>query len=394
VSRRTRIAERFGLVNVEAIETAAEQAGLPFAVACALMEKESGGRNVYGHDAGGAGPHGSLVTEANFKAFLKAVLAGATSNGVGPAQITYAGARRADGTRDGGFFTAMKDRGLRPWVPVDNMRFGFELLAGYHAQTGSWVTAGERYNGARSYGEDLAKKIGEWRKRLERSTPDRSKVRTVAAWNMKVGRGKAAIDGTAGLIADHDPDVLLLQEAMNYGVRLRLRFGSKWRIYAGVPMTEAANCAVMVRRTIPRGRRGAIRNRHPWFYRGKGREVKKSGRVWRWVRVDGIHLLTVHRATEALGFNHTAGREEADNLENWFASHPGPMLAAGDWNNSHEDARKDSPAQIARIVKGELIVPEGARIDYALARDLTATAKRGGKYGSDHHSHIYTLKEN
>lgn len=220
---------------------------------------------------------------------------------------------------------------------------------------------------------------------------------TFAAWNMKVGRGAAALDGLAGLIADHDPDVILLQEAMHYAARIRLRFGRKWRLYSGTPGTDRANCPILVRRNLPRGRIrgkgwGLIRNRTPWYYRGKDRHVKHPGRTWTWVRVDGIRFLSMHRETEALGYNAAAGRETADSVEEWFDSHAGPMVAVGDWNNLPRDPRGDAPRTIARNIGGQLVVPDGARIDYALVRDLDVTATRGGKYGSDHHAHVYRLR--
>jgi endonuclease/exonuclease/phosphatase family metal-dependent hydrolase len=197
------------------------------------------------------------------------------------------------------------------------------------------------------------------------------------------------------IIADHDPDVILLQEAMDYVSRMRLRFRG-WRVYSGRLTTVRANCPIMVRRRRARGRIrgrgwGLVVNRRPWVYRGKGREVTHPGRVWTWARVEGIRFLSVHRATEALGHNERAGAEEADHLEYWFDSHDGPAFAAGDWNNLWSDKRRDSPAAIARTVKGELVVLAEARIDYALATGLTVTCERAGKYGSDHHAHVYRL---
>ncbi len=165
-SAQIEAATGYGLVNVTTLAEAADLVGIPFPAACALMEKESGGRNIYGHDQGGAGPAGQPVTRTNFEAFLAKVLAGATSNGVGPSQITYAGPL-VNGRRDGGFFRIMAEQGLRPWVVADNMRFGLDLLWGYYQSSFSWVTAGERYNGARSYGDALAVKVQEWERRLD-----------------------------------------------------------------------------------------------------------------------------------------------------------------------------------------------------------------------------------
>lgn len=218
----------------------------------------------------------------------------------------------------------------------------------------------------------------------------------VVAWNMKVGRGTAALDGLAGIIADHDPDVILLQEGMYYVDRIRRRFRG-WRVYSGKANTTRANCPIMVRRNLRRGRLrdrgwGLIINERPWVYRKTGRpDVTHEGRTWTWVRVEGVRLLSMHRATNALSLNKAAGNEEADNLEDWFDSHAGPMFAAGDWNNLWSDKRRDSPAAIARAVKAELVIPAESRIDYGMASGLSVTGERGGKYGSDHHCHIYRL---
>lgn len=166
---RIKIASEFGLENVDAAARACRKAGLPFAVACALLEQESGGRNVYGHDVGGAlAGYPRAVNRDNFAVFRWMVLdRGMTANGVGPCQITYAGTRRANGTRDGGYFRQMDEQGLRPWVAEDNMQFGFALLrAHYESGPKSWAAAGTRYNGSPSYGADLAAKVAAWKLRL------------------------------------------------------------------------------------------------------------------------------------------------------------------------------------------------------------------------------------
>jgi hypothetical protein len=146
-----------GLANVLDIYGASIKASLPLHAAAALMEKESGGKNEYGNDAGGAlSGYPEPVDESNFKVFLWLIKSGHyVSNGVGPAQITYPG-----------FFTEMATEGLNPWVPQDNMFFGFRLLAGYKKATGTWKGAGTKYNGSTAYGDDLAAKVKVWKTRL------------------------------------------------------------------------------------------------------------------------------------------------------------------------------------------------------------------------------------
>lgn len=155
--KRIDIATHFGLANADIIATACRESGVPFFVACALFEKESMGRNVYGHDKGGAlsgFPH--VVNYQNWLVFRWLVIDhGQTSNGVGPSQITWSG-----------YFTDMERKGLRPWVVHDNMLYGLQILKAHYDHYKSWEKAGTAYNGSTAYGADLAKKIGEWKRRL------------------------------------------------------------------------------------------------------------------------------------------------------------------------------------------------------------------------------------
>lgn len=164
---RIAIARDFGLENVGPLARACRLERVPFWLACALMEKESGGRNVYGHDPGGvfSRDEHDRVDARNFMQFLTRVMNGETSNGVGPAQITYAGAARG-GHRDGGYFREMAAEGLLPWEPEDNMRKGLRIIGAHKKARGSWAAAGTAYNGRASYGADLVKKANEWRARL------------------------------------------------------------------------------------------------------------------------------------------------------------------------------------------------------------------------------------
>ena len=156
---RIEIAKAYGLTNVETIATVCRKVGIPFFAACALFEKESGGRNVFGHDAGGAlSGYPGPVNKHTYAVFRWLVFEkGQTSNGVGPSQITYKG-----------FFENMEEDGLKPWKVEDNMYFGLSLLWGYYLfGRRDWVYAGKRYNGAESYGIDLANKVYDWRVRLK-----------------------------------------------------------------------------------------------------------------------------------------------------------------------------------------------------------------------------------
>lgn len=156
------------LKNADLAAAACRQVGLPFWAACALLEKESGGRNIYGHDKNGVFSRDEFpeVTAQNFMTFLVRVMNGETSNGVGPCQITFAGSLKS-GYRDGGYFRQMAEANLLPWDPQDNMKFGFQILRNRYRAKGSWKAAGAAYNGRLTYGIDLVEKMNEWRKRLK-----------------------------------------------------------------------------------------------------------------------------------------------------------------------------------------------------------------------------------
>lgn len=171
----------YGIENYEIAVEAAKATGLPLFVALALLDMESEGRNFFGSDAGGQYA-GQPVTKTKYEIFLKNVLAGGPSNGVGPTQITYAGSKRADGTRNGGFFTQAADQGLKLWEPYDNMVFGFTLLAGYLKKyPGDYQKVGRLYNGKDSYGNTFVRVVGEWKKRLEDAPTEEAPV---ATWHL------------------------------------------------------------------------------------------------------------------------------------------------------------------------------------------------------------------
>lgn len=81
-------ARRAGAKHSLRIIWEARAAGIPVSLAFALVEQESGFRNVFGHDLGGLFP-GQPVTRRRVKALLEHVRAGGGSNGVGLTQLTY-----------------------------------------------------------------------------------------------------------------------------------------------------------------------------------------------------------------------------------------------------------------------------------------------------------------
>ena len=173
-----------GLANADLIVQAAGATGVPLAIAAALIQKETGGKNVYGHDGSTeTGPgvfstkYGPVtingvtyaqgsdipVTQGNFAEFLRRVTAGEKSNGVGPAQLTYAGYFKQYPTYEF-------------WDALANIKFGLTILADYldgDTSDAAISAAGAHYNGgtnpngtALAYGADLLAQTKIWRARL------------------------------------------------------------------------------------------------------------------------------------------------------------------------------------------------------------------------------------
>jgi hypothetical protein len=157
-------AKQQGLVNVEAIAAACDKLKFPFYMACTIMERETRGKNIYGHDVGGIfTQHGNLeVTETNYKTFLRRLLNGERSNGVGPMQLTYKGYHIGP--------QSLTTRGYKAWIPVDNILYGAGIMSrsyrtnlakGQSVSRAFW-NAAKSYNGAASYANGAAARARTW----------------------------------------------------------------------------------------------------------------------------------------------------------------------------------------------------------------------------------------
>jgi hypothetical protein len=148
-----------GVLRPQAVVEEAKRAGLRLPLACALLEKESGGgRNVFGHDPTifvGAGE----VTRAKYREYKKRRVAGGNRQmqGVGPCQLTWWEFQDA-ADREGGC-----------WRPEVNMRVGFRHLVALIHQHGE-ADGARRYNGsgpaAEAYSRDLLAKAKVWEAKL------------------------------------------------------------------------------------------------------------------------------------------------------------------------------------------------------------------------------------
>ena len=175
------------LENAQNIITAAATVGVPLHIAAALIEQESNGKNIYGHDWGGvfstnpdavtvegvtyAKGANVPVTASNYATFLSRVLTSDgrrntayTSNGVGPAQITYWGYHRD-----------ARDEGADLSDPLTNITWGLRILASYLKgsytqasveQSATLYNAGTLENGVNDYGRQVWVRAEKWRKAL------------------------------------------------------------------------------------------------------------------------------------------------------------------------------------------------------------------------------------
>jgi hypothetical protein len=190
--RKKAIIESHDFVNVQSMFDATKKVRLedklsmPLPAVLAKFDKESKGKNIYGHDIGGifstrdnavelqgkVWPKGSNipVTPSNAGIFLIKMATGTKSNGMGPSQITFA-SDLVDG-RTGGYFRMMLEEFLLPWDLDDNMYFGIRTLARHYEGTGSWLKAATLYNegnlrsGITDYARDFVRLMDIWAGRL------------------------------------------------------------------------------------------------------------------------------------------------------------------------------------------------------------------------------------
>jgi hypothetical protein len=156
--RKAEIGKKHGLVHTYAAIDAAKNAGLNTALAFALLEQESGGRNIFGHDPTifkGAG----VVTEAKYKEYkrLRIQSKNKLMQGVGPLQLTW------------WEFQDAADRAGGCWKVKVNLQVGYSHLAALIKELG-WKNGIKRYNGsgpqADIYFNNLQFKYEQWKVRL------------------------------------------------------------------------------------------------------------------------------------------------------------------------------------------------------------------------------------
>lgn len=144
-------AKRHGARHVVKTIEEARAAGIPLSWAFALVEQESGFRNVFGHDRGSI-LHGQHVTAARVRRLLHHIDRGGISNGVGLTQLTWPPLLR-EADRNGG---AHK--------PRVQLRYGLRHLA--ETARGDLDRGAWRYNGDPGYQAQIKAKQRRWHDRL------------------------------------------------------------------------------------------------------------------------------------------------------------------------------------------------------------------------------------
>lgn len=160
-ARYARIGKKYGLENSLRALWEGRRAGISPSLSLAMLEQESGGKNVFGHDPTifiGAG----TVTKSKYLAYRNARRASGNRRmqGVGPLQLTW------------WEFQDGADRLGGAWIPKYNLRYGYQRLAASIKSNGKREGI-KRYNGSGAAAEAYVKSVlareAKWHKRLHGS---------------------------------------------------------------------------------------------------------------------------------------------------------------------------------------------------------------------------------
>lgn len=144
----------------EIIVREARRAGLLVSVACAVVEQESGGMNVFGHDpVRRPQVKGGKVTRGRYARY-RALRRVCGNQGVGLMQLTSPG------------YQDMADKLGGCWKPTYQLRVGFMIVRGLIAQHGrrrglASYNAGEAgWRNGETYAAQVEQRIHRWHERL------------------------------------------------------------------------------------------------------------------------------------------------------------------------------------------------------------------------------------
>jgi hypothetical protein len=152
--------EHYGVENASVIVQVSHQSYRPTLARClAMIEKESGGANIFGGDPGGlALPRAwfeTEVTHSKYEVYAKRRDEGMTPNGVGPTQLTST------------FLQVAADKKGGCWEPLHNCEIGFAFLHGLILRFGVAGGFGS-YNGSGpngSYAQNALLQAKAWENR-------------------------------------------------------------------------------------------------------------------------------------------------------------------------------------------------------------------------------------
>ena len=306
----------------DAIVREAKRSGLPVSLICAVLEVETGFRNVFGHDnvrnPVKSPPRGLLaVTPDLYRQYLGFRRQGLGNQGVGPMQLTSPGLQdRADAL--GGC-----------WKVGPNLRVGVEYLAGNIQRLGLYRGVAA-YNGSNAYADKVLPLEKQWRAKLAGAAPQDTSGGGSGPRTLRVGM--------------HGSDVLALQRLINqrfaeWKVGLRIAedgdFGPDTRKAArrvayglGVATAEYGNGITPALRSKlrrPSRRTSAdlarARRRRPWL-----RKLRAANSA------SGTYPLGAHGPIIGTPYHgtHTRGNWQSDNAVDIRIPNGTPVIALAD----------------------------------------------------------------
>lgn len=147
--KRVQLLDDYGIANAaDCVKAQRGTRGVDLSDCVALLENESGGRNIFGSE-GTACPsdwYEKEVTQTRYTFYKIRRNLGYTVNGVGPTQLTDAGLQKL--AEDAGGC----------WKPLHNMEIGFDYFGGLVITHGLWGGA-MRYNGSGAAAENYANRL-------------------------------------------------------------------------------------------------------------------------------------------------------------------------------------------------------------------------------------------
>jgi murein DD-endopeptidase MepM/ murein hydrolase activator NlpD len=293
-----------------------KRSGLPPSLICAVLEVETGFRNVFGHDNVRnpikSPPNGLLtVTPELYRKYLGFRRQGLGNQGVGPMQLTSPGLQdRADALG-----------GCERVAP--NIRVGVEFLAGNIKRLGLYRGVAA-YNGSTAYADKVLPLEKKWRARLDGATPPTA-PRTLTV--PMSGR-----------------DVLALQQLVNQ------RF-TEWKV--GIRIAEDGDFGAETRKAARRVAYGlgaatsdyrdgitpALRSKLRRPERRTAADLERARRRRPWLRklraantASGTYPLAVHGPIIGQPYHgtHTLGNWQSDNAQDIRVPVGTPVIALAD----------------------------------------------------------------